>query len=71
MRVTVDQARCIGNGCCAANAPSVFRLDERGLVTVIDPTGGSLDEAALYAIAKDCPTAAVLLNDERGMQLYP
>src|SRR3954451_3197251 len=39
MKVSVDRARCIGTGCCVANAPSVFQLDEEKLSTVIDPDG--------------------------------
>ncbi|MFN0072622.1 MAG: ferredoxin [Chloroflexota bacterium] len=71
LKVTVDRKRCIGTGCCAANAPSVFRLDHEKLSTVIDPEGATIDQASLYAIAKDCPTAAILLLDERGEPIYP
>ena len=71
IKVAVDRSRCIGTGCCAANAPSVFELDAEKLSTVIDPMGHTLDAASLYAIAKDCPTAAISLQDDKGQALYP
>jgi ferredoxin len=71
MRVMVDRGRCIGTGCCAANAPTVFRLDDEKLSTVIDPTGQTMDQAALYAIAKDCPTAAILVLNSDDQPIYP
>jgi ferredoxin len=70
-RITVDRGRCIGTGCCAANAPSVFQLDDEKFSTVIDPNGRTIDEASLYAIAKDCPTAAIILLDQQGKPIYP
>lgn len=71
MKITVDRSRCIGTGCCAVNAPSVFKLDESRMSTVIDPDGETMDQASLYAIAKDCPTAAILLHSDIGEHVYP
>lgn len=71
MKVTVDRGRCIGTGCCAANAPTVFQLDDEKLSTVIDPNGRTMDQASLYAVAKDCPTAAIVLLDARDQPIYP
>jgi ferredoxin len=71
MKITVDRSRCIGTGCCAANAPSVFKLDDTRMATVIDPDGETMDQASLYAIAKDCPTAAILLHSDVGEHVYP
>jgi ferredoxin len=71
IKVTVDRSRCIGTGCCAANAPSVFKLDDEKLSTVIDPTGETMDQASLYAIAKDCPTAAIVLLNADDQPIYP
>jgi ferredoxin len=71
MKVTVDRGRCIGTGCCAANAPTVFKLDEEKLSTVIDPMGQTIDQASLYAVAKDCPCAAIVLLDANDQPIYP
>jgi hypothetical protein len=49
----------------------VFRLDEEKLSTVIDPGGQTMDQAALYAIAKDCPTAAIVLLNADDQPIYP
>ena len=37
LRVLVDDSRCVGCGACVVQAPSVFRLDERGKAEVHDP----------------------------------
>jgi ferredoxin len=71
MKITVDQSRCIGTGCCAANAPTVFRLNQAKLCMVIEPSGGGLDQPTLFAIAKDCPTASIILVTDSGDQIYP
>ncbi len=71
MRVVVDRSRCIGTGCCAANAPTVFRLDAAHFSTVIDPDGRTSDQQTLFAVAKDCPTAAIILIDDQDELIYP
>lgn len=71
MRVRVDRDLCISAGNCVANAPSVFELDQEAIAVVLDPRGRSVREHVLWAAAKDCPTAAIVLEDENGDVLYP
>ena len=67
--VVVDRGRCIGAAGCVAAASSVFRLDEQRRVVLLDPM--TLDRRALWRAAERCPTDAIILEDERGEQLYP
>lgn len=71
MRVRVDRDLCISAGNCVANAPTVFELDDEGIAVVLDPLGKTVEEHVLWAAAKDCPTAAIILEDDEGNVLYP
>jgi ferredoxin len=68
-RVLVDRALCIGSADCVAAAPTVFGLDARRRVLLLDPT--TVDERTLRRAAERCPTDAIILEDEHGEQLYP
>jgi ferredoxin len=69
IRVVVDRAACIGAADCVGAAPTVFRLDERQRVTLLDPT--STDRRTLLRAAERCPTDAIILEDAAGNQIYP
>ena len=69
MTVVVDRGACIGAADCAAAAPTVFRLDERRKVTLLDPR--SIDARTLRRAAERCPTDAIILEDAAGNQIYP
>ena len=69
MKVRVDRDLCIGVGNCVAFAPTVFALDEQKKAVVLDAS--SVDEDTLLEAAKSCPEAAIILEDEEGLQLFP
>ncbi len=69
MKVRVDRDLCIGVGNCVAFAPTVFKLDDEKKAVVIDPK--SVDEFTLLEAAKSCPEAAIILEDEEGLQVFP
>jgi ferredoxin len=71
MRVRVDRDLCISAGNCVANAPTVFKLDGEEIAVVLDPAGVTAEEHVLWSVAKDCPTAAIILEDDDGNVLYP
>lgn len=71
MRVWVDRACCIGSGKCAANAPTVFQLDDDEKSVPIDPESKTIDENSLLAVAKDCPTGAIHIERDDGQRVYP
>jgi ferredoxin len=69
MTVKVDRELCIGVSKCVAIAPTVFELDDRSKVVVLDP--GSVDEETLMEAARSCPQNAIIIEDDEGNQLYP
>jgi ferredoxin len=69
MKIRVDRDLCIGVGNCVAFAPTVFALDEQKKAVVLDAS--SVDEDTLLEAAKSCPEAAIILEDEEGLQLFP
>ena len=69
MKIRVDRDLCIGVGNCVAFAPTVFALDEQKKAVVLDAS--SVDEDTVLEAAKSCPEAAIILEDEEGLQLFP
>ncbi|MBI2853790.1 MAG: ferredoxin [Chloroflexi bacterium] len=68
-RVRIDREKCIGIGNCVAVAATVFQLDEENKAIVLDPA--SVSEEVLFEAAESCPQDAVVLEDDRGQQVYP
>ena len=69
MKIRVDRDLCIGVGNCVAYAPTVFQLDEENKAVILDPS--SVDDNTLLEAAKSCPESAILVEDDKGNQLYP
>ena len=69
MRVRVDRKLCIGVGNCVAMAPGVFQLDDQNKAVVLDP--GSAGEETLIEATESCPVNAIIVEDDKGNQLYP
>ena len=69
MKVKVDRDLCIGVSNCVAIAPTVFKLDEENKALVLDPS--SVDDDTLLEAAESCPEDAIIIEDDKGHQLYP
>lgn len=69
MRVCIERDKCTGVANCVAVAPSVFELDEESKAVVLDES--SVDDATLWRAARSCPKTAVILEDDKGKQIYP
>jgi len=69
VKIRVDRDLCIGVGNCVAYAPTVFQLDEENKAVILDPS--SVDDNTLLEAAKSCPESAILVEDDKGNQLYP
>jgi ferredoxin len=68
LKVRVDRDLCIGVSNCVAVAPSVFQLDNENKAIVLDPS--SVDDEMLMTAASSCPEKAIILEDEKGNQVY-
>ncbi len=65
MRITVDDAACVGHGRCYALAPDVFASDDFGHCTVLVPEieAGSPLELGARQGAENCPERAITITD--------
>jgi len=69
LKIKIDKELCVSVGSCVAIAGKTFKLDEDGIVTIINPDGD--DEQTILAAAQSCPTKAIEVFDAEGNQLWP
>ena len=69
LKVRVDRLLCIGTADCVAIAPNTFELDSEAKATV-KRQNGDPDEKILEA-AKTCPVLAIIVENEKGEQVFP
>ena len=69
MKIIIDRDLCIGSGTCSEELPEVFELDDEGIAIIKNPEGA--DDDSILEAAGNCPTEAIILEDEAGNQIYP
>ena len=69
-KVVVDRSACIGAVTCVVVAPKAFEMDSEN-IAVVKPKAEDLDDDVLFMAAQSCPTAAILLYDKDGNQIFP
>ncbi len=62
MQVYVDRAKCDNHGQCTFSAPTIFRLDEQGVLQYEEFADESLRNDVEEA-ADVCPLQAILVKD--------
>ncbi len=62
MHVSVDRAKCDNHGQCTFSAPSVFRLNDQGILEYDDDVDDSL-RADVEEAADVCPMQAIIVTD--------
>lgn len=69
VKIKIINELCISAATCTIVAPNTFDLDDDGIAFVKE---GTLDEAqTIIEGARSCPTAAIIIEDLNGNQLYP
>ena len=68
--VKVDRTLCIGAATCVAIAGKTFVLDKDAKAVFLQTSDEETKETILDA-AKGCPTAAIIIKDSSGKQIYP
>lgn len=68
--ITVDRDLCIGAASCVAVAPKAYTLDGEAKAIFLDTAEEESDQTLLDA-ARSCPTAAIIMKDENGKQIFP
>ena len=82
--VKVDPDLCIGAASCVTITPETFQLNEDNKAWVLDhgsePDGHTYERVLevtedekenIILSAQSCPTLAIFVYDEAGVQLYP
>ena len=62
MHVTVDRAKCDNHGQCTFSAPTVFRLNDQGILEYDENVDDSL-RADVEEAADVCPMQAIFLTN--------
>lgn len=70
LTITVDRDLCIGAASCVAVAPKAYELDSEAKAIILD-TASEESEETLIDSARACPTAAIIIKDENGKQIFP
>lgn len=84
LTITVDPDLCIGAASCVTIAPETFQLNEENKAYVLDkgtePGGRTYTRVMevtedqkdnIVMAAQSCPTLAIIITDEMGVQLFP
>jgi ferredoxin len=84
LTIKVDPDLCIGAASCVTVAPETFQLNEENKAYVLDhgqePVSRTFERVVevtdeekenLILAAQSCPTLAVFIYDEEGVQLFP
>lgn len=69
-KVHIDRDLCIGAATCVAIAPQAFALDNEAKSIILSTVEIDSDDIILDA-AKGCPTAAIIIEDEKGEKIFP
>jgi ferredoxin len=61
--ISVNRTTCQGYGNCVLALPSVFDVDNDGLVVLAHEDVADADLAALHRAAYDCPTDSITIDE--------
>jgi sterol 14-demethylase len=62
MKIIVDYDLCQGHGACMGEAPQLFRVDDKGMLTILQETPPEGLRKQLESAAKYCPTGAIRIE---------
>lgn len=68
--IKVDRDGCISAATCIVVSPDAFKLDDEG-IAVVKKDALKVSDDELIMAAQSCPTAAIILYDEDGNQIFP
>jgi ferredoxin len=68
--VYADRDLCIGAATCVAIAPLTFVLDGEAKAIILETIDTDTKETILDA-ARSCPTAAIIIKNEKGEIVFP
>lgn len=63
MRIVIDRDLCQGHAACMGEAPEVFEVTDKGVLTVKDASPPESLRAQIESAAQYCPTGAITIVD--------
>ncbi|MDP4010792.1 MAG: ferredoxin [Candidatus Roizmanbacteria bacterium] len=70
LKFHVDRDLCIGAATCVAIAPHTFVMDSEAKAIILDSAESDTNDTIIDA-ARGCPTAAIIVQDAKGNQIFP
>jgi ferredoxin len=64
VRIVVDRDLCQGHGVCQSEAPDVFSVSKKGVLTVVDESPGEERRAMVEQAVAFCPTQALSIEED-------
>jgi len=64
MRIVIDWDLCQGHGACTGEAPEVFTVTDKGVMTVLVERPDAALRSKVEAAAQYCPTGAISLVED-------
>ena len=64
MRIVIDRDLCQGHGACMGEAPEVFHVTDKGVLTVLVERPDESLRAKVELAAQYCPTSAISLAND-------
>jgi len=62
MRIVMDYDLCQGHAVCMGEAPEVFKVDDDGMLTLLQEEPPERLREKVELAAKYCPTGAILIE---------
>jgi sterol 14alpha-demethylase len=63
MKIVVDYDLCQGHAVCMGEAPEVFQVDSKGMLTVLQESPPEELREKVEAAAEYCPTGSIKIID--------
>jgi ferredoxin len=64
MRIVVDRDLCQGHGVCESEAPDVFSVSKKGVLTVIEENPAEALRPLVEKAVSFCPTKALTIEED-------
>jgi ferredoxin len=64
VKVVVDRDLCQGHGVCESEAPEVFSVSKKGVLTILEESPPSSARDGVEQAVRFCPTGALRIEDD-------
>jgi len=64
VKIVVDRDLCQGHGVCESEAPEVFSVSKKGVLTVVDESPGEEMRVMVEQAVAFCPTKALRIEED-------